>query len=165
MQKENGKLKSKLNDLETSNNMTEFDKVRNMIDISKQNYELSKNLCNRINELAQEYRKQTEEVESFEELVDSQEWLIDSCMQASKEFKKSIRQQMDQLTAKLDKLQNTLNNNDIDIVSDKENVRHPVNYRPGELTHGSAQEIQSKEFTNSGEDYEYVNETINDPKI
>ena len=108
LKRDNLKLKSKLEDQDTSQNMIEFDKVRNMVETSEHNYELSKNLCMRINNLAQEYRKQTEDVETFEDLIDSQEWLIDSCMTASKDFKRTIKKQLDKLSVKLKTLQDEL---------------------------------------------------------
>lgn len=54
-------------------------------------YDDSKQLLQRISDIAQEYRRTTETVTNVEELLDSQEWLIEACIEAAKEFKRVIK--------------------------------------------------------------------------
>jgi hypothetical protein len=86
-------------------------------------------------------------------------------MKATKEFKRTVKTQLDKLAIRLKELQQQMSNNN-DIEFDKENVRQqPQEYKPIDVSYGSGPEIHSKEYTNSGEDYEYGPDSINDPKI
>ena len=56
-------------------------------------YQESKNLWERINDIANEHRKTIESVKNLDQLIDSQEWLIGSYIEATKEFKRYIAKQ------------------------------------------------------------------------
>jgi len=100
LKSENKKLKSQISSLEKQLDNTMFEKFKYLegsIEMGTINYEESKKLVNRINEIAQEYRKNTEEVESFDDLIDAQEWLIETWMTAAREFKRNLKKQLDKL--------------------------------------------------------------------
>lgn len=130
---------------------------------SCRSYEESKDLCQRINDLAKEYRNMTEQVETIEDLLDSQEWLIEACMEATKEYKRKAKSKVLNFKKDLEEAHiKVKTNRDLPDSRDatgsqvKEMIKHASELNSGvNDSYGSGQAIQSKEYTHSADDYEF----------
>lgn len=115
-------------------------------------------LCQRINDLAQEYRKNTASIESMEDLLDNQEWFIEVWMQSAKEFKRSLKKKIDKHTEEINLLKIEIENqfgSDVYKTNTLENTNDRKLKDVLQLGSSYTKEIiQSKEFSGTTENFD-----------